>query len=341
MSALGLSSNRLRDVRRSFHVLCDQLDKNDTAYQLGIRLIAIDRPGYGLSTDQPNRTFGDWSTDVLSVADALAIERFGVIGWSTGGIYGLTAAYHIPRLTGLDRKRLSCVAVVSADGPHALNSLVYSRYGAAHGPYPSERPIRLGRITPGPPFGVGQSELYARTLIKSQLFFCYRFPSLYRKAFGLVFTKSSADSRLLTTLTADTNSANHFMRALYEANRNGFGGLYRDLCLTHVPPPTSAAIASTDSSSDVWKSSIGFSLSEIDASLPIRLYHGGSDPAIHCAWSRYYAHQLSLRPSQNNTHLTIRNDLGHFSALNDMWSTILTDVAAPLKSKPAASSSAV
>ena len=61
-----------------------------------MRLIAPDRPGVGLSGLQPNRTLLDWPRDVESLADALGIERFAVLGWSLGAPHALACAYGIP-----------------------------------------------------------------------------------------------------------------------------------------------------------------------------------------------------------------------------------------------------
>ncbi len=60
-----------------------------TAVDNGIRLIGIDRPGYGRSTPQPGRSIADWVTDALAVADHLDIDSFATIGLSTGGAYAL------------------------------------------------------------------------------------------------------------------------------------------------------------------------------------------------------------------------------------------------------------
>src|SRR4051812_34137799 len=54
---------------------------------LGLRVIAVERPGYGLSTFVPRRTIASWPADVTELADALGIERFGVYGYSYGGPY--------------------------------------------------------------------------------------------------------------------------------------------------------------------------------------------------------------------------------------------------------------
>jgi pimeloyl-ACP methyl ester carboxylesterase len=65
-----------------------------------VRLIAVDRPGFGLSTYQEGRTILDWPDDVAVLADALMIKKFAVLGVSGGGPYVAAAAYKIPdRLT--------------------------------------------------------------------------------------------------------------------------------------------------------------------------------------------------------------------------------------------------
>jgi dipeptidyl aminopeptidase/acylaminoacyl peptidase len=58
---------------------------DDLNQQLGIRMITPDRPGYGLSDFQEARTYLDWPDDVRQLADQLDIERFAVLGWSSGG----------------------------------------------------------------------------------------------------------------------------------------------------------------------------------------------------------------------------------------------------------------
>ena len=49
------------------------------------RIIAVDRPGFGRSTFQMGRTFGDWPGDVTALADWLKLGDFGVAGQSGGG----------------------------------------------------------------------------------------------------------------------------------------------------------------------------------------------------------------------------------------------------------------
>ena len=57
---------------------------DSAALEMGVRIIAPDRPGVGLSTFQENRTFQSWATDVEQLADSLQLERFSIFGLSGG-----------------------------------------------------------------------------------------------------------------------------------------------------------------------------------------------------------------------------------------------------------------
>jgi len=46
-----------------------------------IRLIVPDRPGFGLSTHQPNRKLLDWPNDVTELANSLSIDYFQYLGY--------------------------------------------------------------------------------------------------------------------------------------------------------------------------------------------------------------------------------------------------------------------
>jgi pimeloyl-ACP methyl ester carboxylesterase len=59
------------------------------AERLGIRLVCVERPGVGGSTDHVYRVLGEWADDVAVVADDLGHEQFAVIGLSGGGPYAL------------------------------------------------------------------------------------------------------------------------------------------------------------------------------------------------------------------------------------------------------------
>jgi pimeloyl-ACP methyl ester carboxylesterase len=67
-----------------------------SAERLGLRWVGYDRPGYGGSTPRPGRDVASAAADVAAIADALGIERFGVIGHSGGSPHALACAAQLP-----------------------------------------------------------------------------------------------------------------------------------------------------------------------------------------------------------------------------------------------------
>ncbi len=65
---------------------------HEAAVRLNVRLIAADRPGYGLSVFHANRHISDWPRDLLELADALSLRKFAVLGISGGGPYAVACA---------------------------------------------------------------------------------------------------------------------------------------------------------------------------------------------------------------------------------------------------------
>jgi pimeloyl-ACP methyl ester carboxylesterase len=75
----------------------------------GVRLVSVDRPGYGHSTYHPGRTLVEWPDDVRRLADHLDLDRFGVMGLSGGGPHALVCAALMP-------ERVSAAGVLSGVG---------------------------------------------------------------------------------------------------------------------------------------------------------------------------------------------------------------------------------
>jgi pimeloyl-ACP methyl ester carboxylesterase len=94
---------------------------DDLTARKNVRLITVDRPGYGGSDFRPGRRIRDWPADVSDLADALGLDRFAVCGHSGGGPYGLACAAFIP-------KRLAAAGLISSlgppDSPGMLNGIV-------------------------------------------------------------------------------------------------------------------------------------------------------------------------------------------------------------------------
>ena len=88
-------------------------------YNLGVRLITPDRPGYGQSDFQRGRTLLDMPSDIEQLANSLGVGQFAVMGVSAGGPYVAACAYRLgQRLTG--------AAIVSGAAP-------FNRSGAVDG----------------------------------------------------------------------------------------------------------------------------------------------------------------------------------------------------------------
>jgi pimeloyl-ACP methyl ester carboxylesterase len=114
----------------------DFSNQNEVAVARRVRLIVVDRPGFGHSTYDPNRSFESWSDDVRQLADQLGPAQFGVVGVSSGGPNAAACA----RFIG---DRLNGCAVVSGPAPPDADV-------ASDGMLPANRVAhRLCRVAPG------------------------------------------------------------------------------------------------------------------------------------------------------------------------------------------------
>lgn len=64
-----------------------------------LKIIGIDRPGYGLSTFKSRKNLQDFNDDVNFLTQQLGIERFGVLGWSGGSAFALAYLAFFPERT--------------------------------------------------------------------------------------------------------------------------------------------------------------------------------------------------------------------------------------------------
>ncbi len=77
----------------------------------GARHVSYARPGYLRSDRHQGRSVADCAADVRAIADALAIERFHVLGWSGGGPHCLACAALLP-------DRVISAATIAGAAPH-------------------------------------------------------------------------------------------------------------------------------------------------------------------------------------------------------------------------------
>ncbi|MCW3998684.1 MAG: alpha/beta hydrolase [Candidatus Bathyarchaeota archaeon] len=72
----------------------------DLAESQNLQLIGVDRPGYGLSSYESGRDLQGFNGDVNALMDHLGIGRFGLLGWSGGGVFALAyLAFFSSRVT--------------------------------------------------------------------------------------------------------------------------------------------------------------------------------------------------------------------------------------------------
>ena len=76
---------------------------HEIARRLGLRIIAPDRPGFGCSTPQPQRTLQDWPPDVDAILNAYEIDRFSLVvqlGNNLKQRFGIQRNKHFPAFPG-------------------------------------------------------------------------------------------------------------------------------------------------------------------------------------------------------------------------------------------------
>lgn len=94
------------DSRRARH------PDDGVAERLGVRLVAVDRPGAGLSTPHREATMGSFAEDAVALADHLGVDRWRPLAWSAGAPYALAVAARHPA-------RVARVSVVAGLVPFA------------------------------------------------------------------------------------------------------------------------------------------------------------------------------------------------------------------------------
>lgn len=175
-------------------------DPDDTAAELNARIIAVDRPGTGLSDFKRGRELLDWPDDVIELADALQVDRFAVLGISGGGPFTAACAFKIPG-------SLTATGIVSGMGP-------------------SQAPgMKEGGCWTIP----GKPSLIRRLLLLLMAIGLWKNPDKIISQSNEMF--SEPDRHLLD----QPELAKMFVDGLREAFRSGIGGAHQDAALYARP----------------------------------------------------------------------------------------------------------
>ena len=93
----------------------------------GVRLLMVDRPGFGESDALEGRSIADWPADAVALIDELGLDRVAVLGYGIGGSFALQLAIAAPERVSV----LSLVATAMPDstvsvspGVHAVHRFV-------------------------------------------------------------------------------------------------------------------------------------------------------------------------------------------------------------------------
>ncbi|MGP9767628.1 alpha/beta fold hydrolase [Halomonas sp. AOP13-D3-9] len=124
-----------------------------------VRLIAIDRPGYGGSTPLQRYSLAEHSDDIWALADHLQIKELSLLGFSGGGVFAMAAALALKnRIKELILVGTPCVPLHNSSFKHAgeLTAEVWRDALVA----PHDLASRLATLTTN-------SELLAATLMNS------------------------------------------------------------------------------------------------------------------------------------------------------------------------------
>jgi pimeloyl-ACP methyl ester carboxylesterase len=121
------------------------------AEEVGLRLIAPDRPGIGGSDRRRLSQVADWAQDATVVLDALQVDSAAVLGGSGGGPFAAACAARFPG-------RVSSLMLVAALGPPDWPtrgmapgeqlSLTLARHAPAFGGWSMDRLAKLARLRP-------------------------------------------------------------------------------------------------------------------------------------------------------------------------------------------------
>jgi pimeloyl-ACP methyl ester carboxylesterase len=116
-----------------------------------VRLIVPNRPGYGASSPQPNRSILNWPKDVAETADALGLDRFAVLGVSGGGPYALACGSALG-------ERVTRIGIAVGVGPVEATGMETAQAITGPSRFGIMRKIQFGMVAYG--FKKGQEDRF-------------------------------------------------------------------------------------------------------------------------------------------------------------------------------------
>ncbi|MEX1026621.1 MAG: alpha/beta hydrolase [Candidatus Paceibacterota bacterium] len=198
----------------------------DACHQTGVFLVAIDRPGMGLSSYQADHTVANWPCDVEEVVRYFqghgVAQRWGVLAYSGGTPFGLSCAQQLPQ-------SISGLAILAPRTPGA----------------------------PGVPQGIVDSGMYSvqRRPRLATLALNVKFRRLRKRP------QRTGSRQLDRFATVDRQflacHADWFRRTVLEAARCGSTGIVRDISL--LPWPWNVSLSHIQVPVAIWQGTQDYS----------------------------------------------------------------------------------
>ncbi|KAL5389955.1 hypothetical protein DPSP01_002014 [Paraphaeosphaeria sporulosa] len=244
----------------------------------GARIIALDRPGLGLSSPHLGRKLLDYPKDVEALAGELGLERYAVIGASGGGPSVLACAHVLPAHTLVAASLVCCIGpsnLIGHRGGFLAHKLGFP-YGWAHCPVPLLAYLMKSFFL-GP---VGRVDLPVETRVRMMLA-----PAFLAKQ----------DPRDRAILADDEDGLWTMCTSANRAYGRSFEGAAQD-----------GRVTCTD-----W----GFRIRDIRADLWVGMWYGKDDGNVPLSHGDYIAAELGMRTGEgkggvdyrvsNDTHTSV------------------------------------
>ncbi len=192
----------------------------------GIRLVSVDRPGFGASTAHAAGTVGSFADDAVALADHLGIASWRPFAWSGGATYALAIGARHP-------SRVDRTAVAAGLVPfeaYATEGILDDADGGRH--LVAELGAELGPA--------GLAEMAAPMLVP--------YPCDEALALDHVTEQLTPDRR--SALDAIPGAVEALAAGVLDSVASGMGGVIRDLELQVEPPDVSWSAATAPV--DLW-----------------------------------------------------------------------------------------
>ncbi|KAH7141334.1 Alpha/Beta hydrolase protein [Dactylonectria estremocensis] len=249
----------------------------------GLRFIALDRPGFGLSSPQPGRTLLDWSADVRAFAEGMRLRRFAVLGLSGGGPFALACARALPR------DMLAGVGLFASGPPWAAGAHHMSLFRRATSAAANYWPTGLRVLMDA---AVGTAQWLAAT------------GPVARRIDGWLMTMREVAKHIEVASSGDKKKPleeeEEEERTIPEVREELLRVLFDE-------PFAQGAAAAVHEAKLLSSQDWGFALEDVDYDT-VRLWHGAKDTNAPAVMIRYLADKLPhavLREFEGDTHYTM------------------------------------